>query len=207
MGKVTQLKQGNMDGLRRQVNECLENAYRRGFDDGRIDAYEKGLEDGNKIADKDLKGTYDVAYTKGYNTAINDYNKMIQWLHDCTDDFKKFIQVKYGYDIMYLLNSKVDEGVMLYNLICDHDMAEVIGEFQKWIEEKKQAETKIQVGDEVQFVNGSNGVVISINEHYLRIVMHDGFAMTVLDQEVMKKTGKNFSAEVSQLLSKLKGEE
>ena len=36
--KITQLKQGNLEGLHRQVRECIDNAYRKGYEDG----YEEG---------------------------------------------------------------------------------------------------------------------------------------------------------------------
>lgn len=105
--------------------------------------YSQGYEDGNKIADKDLKeiqdSTYDVAYTKGYNTAINDYNAMYEWLHDCFVDFKKFLLEKGFYTDEKFLDGFV-VGQLMYDLICDHDIAKVISEFQKWQEEKKKAE-------------------------------------------------------------------
>ena len=100
--------------------------------------YKVGFEDGKKQAIEEipeLANKENEIYNDGYNNAINDYNMMIQWLHDCKDNFKEFMNKKYGYDIMYLTNPHVDEGVMLYDLICDHDIAEVISEFQKWQEE------------------------------------------------------------------------
>lgn len=135
MGNTTQLHQGSLNGLRRQTNECLDNAYRKGYQDGKKEpretevvnvedtnwyqiGYKTGYEDGKKSATdenlKDHQEFYTNGYTKGYSTAINDYNMMIQWLHDCTDNFKEFMNKKYGYDVMYLTNTKADEGVMLY---------------------------------------------------------------------------------------------
>ena len=32
---ITQLKQGSLSGLRRQTNECIDSAYRKGYEDGK----------------------------------------------------------------------------------------------------------------------------------------------------------------------------
>lgn len=176
-------------------------------------AYKKGLEDGNKIADKDLKEiqntTYVATYSKGYNSAINDYNMMIQWLHDCTDNFKEFMNKKYGYDIMYLTNPHVDEGVMLYDLICDHDIAEVISEFKKWQEEKKKAEEEsIKVGDEVTVTDfdalvGYTFIVMQIIGKRVVGIRDDWRLYENLSLEYLEKTGRHFD-EIEQLLDKMR---
>ena len=150
------------------------------------------------------------AYDEGYNSAINDYNGMIQWLHDCTDDFKEFMNKKYGYDVMYLTNPRVDEGVMLYDLICDHDIAEVISEFQKWQEEKKKAD--IKVGDVVKFnekchdydhVKSREFLVLHIFDNGLVTILYDNGDSGAAEISLLDKTGKHVG-EVEQLISKLK---
>ena len=174
--------------------------YKEGFADGKADAiYNTDIID-------ELK---QVEYIRGYNTAINDYNGMIQWLHDCRDNFKEFMNKKYGYDIMYLTNPKVDEGVMLYDLICDHDIAEVISKFQKWEEEKKKAaEESIKVGDEVIIKDQETIGVITMlaNNNYTVICLINGSEMARVTKNDIKPTGRHFD-EVGQLLDKLRGEE
>ncbi len=64
---------------------------------------------------------------------------MFRGLYTNTDEFKKFLNTKYGYDA-YLITPEINEGAILYDLICDHDIAEVISEWDKWLEEKKKAE-------------------------------------------------------------------
>ena len=152
-----------------------------------------------------------VEYTKGYNSAINDYNAMIQWLHDCKDDFKKFMNKKYGYDVMYLTNPKVDEGVMLYDLICDHDIAEVISEFKKWQEEKKKAD-EIKVGDVVKFnekchnydhVKSREFLVLHIFDNGLVTILYDNGDTGATEISLLDKTGRHFD-QVEQIVSELK---
>ena len=71
----------------------------------------------------------DNDYTKGYNTAITDYNMMIEWLHDCTFDFRKWLIDSGFYKGVEVRHDPAD---ILYDLICDHDIREVISEFKKW---------------------------------------------------------------------------
>lgn len=182
---------------------------------GKIE-YNRGYEDGkNEVLYKTelIPELKKAEYTKGYNSAINDYNGMIQWLHDCTDDFKEFMNKKYGYDVMYLTNPKVDEGVMLYDLICDHDIAEVISEFKKWQEEKKKAD-EIKVGDVVKFnekchnydhVKSREFLVLHIFANELASILYDNGDTGAAEISLLDKTGRHVD-EVEQLLNKLRGE-
>lgn len=42
---ITKLSQGNLDGVKRQMNECIDNAYRKGHQKGYKDGYSDGLND------------------------------------------------------------------------------------------------------------------------------------------------------------------
>jgi hypothetical protein len=115
---------------------------------------------------------------------------------------------------MYLTNPKVDEGVMLYDLICDHDMTKVISEFEKWQEEKKKAE-EVKVGDVVKFnekcrnydhVKSREYLVLHIFDNGLVTLLYDNGDTGTADISLLDKTGRHFD-EVEQLLAKLRGEE
>lgn len=108
--------------------------YKVGFEDGKKQAIEEIPELANKENE-----IYNDGYNKGYNSAINDYNAMYEWLHDCFVDFEKFLLEKGFYTDEKFLDGFV-VGQLMYDLICDHDIAEVIREFKKWQEEKKKAE-------------------------------------------------------------------
>ena len=187
--------------LANKENEIYNDGYKNGYEDGKVDA-----------TDTDMIGELkQVEYIRGYNTAINDYNMMIQWLHDCKDDFKEFMNKKYGYDVMYLTNPKVDEGVMLYDLICDHDIAEVISEFQKWQEEKKKAEEEsIKVGDIIYSqMTDSKAIIISFDvwDNWNCIdTCGTGFVIDKSKKEFFKWKKIGHTDEVEQLLDKLRGE-
>lgn len=194
MGNITELSQGNLDGLRRQLNECIESAYNKGYDRGYGVGFNEGIakqKDPNFVPLQ--RCPTQLEDCKAYKLGIEEFENLFIQEHD----YEQFFEDTYG--------SK-NPNYNLYDLVAKYGAKKVLDDFKKWQEQKKKAETEIQVGDEVQFGNGSYGVIISINKNYLRVVMQDGFAMAVLDYEVKKKTGRNFSAEVSQLLDKLKGD-
>ena len=59
--------------------------------------YKVGFEDGKKQAIEEipeLANKENEIYNYGYNSAINDYNTMYEWLHDYFVDFKKFLLEK-----------------------------------------------------------------------------------------------------------------
>ena len=57
MGNITELRQGSLNGLRRQTNECLESAYNKGYEDGKKEGieshgeqeYNRGIEDASNL--------------------------------------------------------------------------------------------------------------------------------------------------------------
>lgn len=169
--------------------------YKVGFEDGKKQAIEEIPELANKENE-----IYNDGYNKGYNSAINDYNAMYEWLHDCFVDFEKFLLEKGFYTDEKFLDGFV-VGQLMYDLICDHDMAEVISEFKVWQEEKKKAdEESIKRGDEVKDLGSGNiGVVLAIGKLVVYIT-NNGVHTNTLGS--LEKTGRHFE-EVQQLLSKL----
>lgn len=180
------------------------NEYQIGYKQGVSDSkakIEQAYKNGYNKAEKDLyfdkEEVERESYTRGYNDGIKrtkeEYNRGLKDAENAIDRLMDFtvaeLEKEFGTELV--------TDVWLENSIQD------IIAITKAYEEKKKAE-EIKVGDEVQFGDESNGVVISIKDHYLRIVMQNGFAMSVPDYEVKKKTGKNFSVEVEQLLSRLK---
>ena len=116
MGKITELSRGSLNGLRRQTNECLKNAYNKGYEDGKKEprevkalnledtceyqiGYKVGYEDGKKQAISEIPkiaNNENEMYNRGYNTAIDDYNMMIEWWNNNSEDFGKFLFEVYG---------------------------------------------------------------------------------------------------------------
>lgn len=179
------------------------NEYQIGYKTGREDGFAY-CRNNTELTDE-LK---QVEYTKGYNSAINDYNAMYEWLHDCFVDFKNFLLEKGFYTDEKFLDGFV-VGQLMYDLICDHDIAEVISKFKKWQEEKKKAD-EIKVGDEVIVTNsdvlvGYTFIVMQIIGKRVVGIREDWCIYENLNLEYLEKTGRHYD-EVEQLLNKLKGE-
>ena len=144
---------------------------------------------------------------QAYNSAINDYNAMYEWLHDCFVDFKEFLLEKGFYTDEKFLDGFV-VGQLMYDLICDYDIAEVISEFKKWQEEKKKADEKsIKVGDIVRYKGRQEILVtkVRIDKDSFDGIDENGATYCVQSFVDWDKVG-HFD-EVEQLLSKLKERE
>lgn len=168
--------------------ELTEKAWEDKLAEAKEFAYNDGFEHGKLWATEEYTKNRQGYYNNGYNNALDDVNHAMDVLENMTETERE---------------EWFEDYASVGEVVRECTIQQII-ESTKEYEEKKKAEKEIRVGDEVQFNNESYGVVISINKHYLRIVMNNGFVMTVLDSEIKKKTGKNFSAEVEQLLDKLR---
>ena len=90
MGNITQLSQGNLDGLKKQVCECIENAYNAGLKKGlenlkntrpeETENYKLGYKLGYEKGERHKKELWETAlneakadgYKTGYDTAIEN---------------------------------------------------------------------------------------------------------------------------------------
>ena len=186
MGKITELSQGSLDGLKKQVCECIDHAQAQGHKKG----YEKGQNDANKDLKEIQDSTYDIAYTKG----VADFEDMFVHEHD----YEQFFEDTYG-------SKNLDYN--LYDLVAKYGAKKVLNDFKKWQEQKKHDEEEIKVGDEVITFGGSKAIVTRIEDTNIRLFYSDGSGGRFDNNvEIIEKTGRNFSAEVSQLLDKLKGD-
>jgi hypothetical protein len=151
MGNITQLHQGSLNGLRRQTNECLENAYRKGYEDGKKEPREVkavNVEDTNEYQIGYKAGRKDgFAYCRNntelidelkqaeYNKGLEDFENLFVHEHD----YKQFFEDTYG--------SK-DPDYNLFDLVAKYGAKKVVNDFNKWQEEKKKVEEEsIKVGD------------------------------------------------------------
>ncbi|MBP5597201.1 MAG: hypothetical protein J6Y02_17595 [Pseudobutyrivibrio sp.] len=204
MGNITVLKQGSLNGLLRQTNECLVNAYNKGYQDGKNEPRE--VEEVNVEDTSDYRIGYKVGYEDGKKQAISEIpeiaNKENEMYNEGLENAWKYINKLYQYGLNELQN--YFDKTSIPDIICRTSITDIIASINLY-EEKKQVEKEIKVGDEIQFDNEAKGVVISINKGWYRIVNESGFVNSWTRNDI-KKTGRNFSAEVSQLLDKLKGD-
>ena len=217
MGNITQLSQGNLEGLKKQVCECIDHAHEQGYKQGFInckksypfteeevnkvanDEYNKGYADGKKEVienSQDRREGFDNGYNKGYDRGYGvGFNEGLEnaW---------KYINKLYQYGLNELQNYFDETSIP--NIICRTSITDIIASINLY-EEKKQVEEEIKIGDEVQFGKYVKGVIISIKDNWYRVVVDSGFVSSWKKGE-FEKTGRNFGTEVSQLLDKLKGD-
>ena len=184
MGKITELSQGSLNGLRRQLNECIENAYNKGY------AEALKLDEGTPTKD----------YTSGYNTALKDFENLYVY----ENDYKEFFLNVYA--------NPFYENVTLFDAVAKYGIEKVMDDFKKWQEQKKQAEEEIKVGDEIEYLpTNQKGYFVGESPNYYKGIypnpLNTHLPITIFEwsKQDCKKTGKHIE-EVSQLLDKLKGD-
>lgn len=203
MGNITQLKQGSLSGLRRQTNECLDSAYNKGYEDG-------------------AKNQDEVQYQKGYNKGLEDGRAEATYNTDLIDELKQVEYIRGLEDVNHAIDVLKDMTVEeceewfedcneIGDVVCTFTVQQII-EITKAYEEKKKAEEEIKVGDEIKSVydNKLIGIVTKVNcqSGKIRILFSDGSGgILEMNPKDYKRTGRNFSAEIEQLLDKLRGEE
>lgn len=204
MANETQLKQGSLNGLRRQVNECLDSAYNKGYEDGKKEprevkavnvedtneyqiGYKVGYEDGNKIADKNFKEIQDSACDVAYNKGLED--------------------LAHAMKVYFPLNSEerlnyfgINVQTVKYAIENSKDLIARAKAYEK------KKDTEIKVGDEVKLHNALM-IVTRVDEEsgYISGVRASG-DYSNRDPRNWQKTGRHFD-EIKQLLNKLKGDE
>lgn len=67
MGKITELSRGSLNGLRRQTNECLKNAYNKGYEDGKKEPREV------KAVNVEDTSEYQIGYKQGFINCKKSY--------------------------------------------------------------------------------------------------------------------------------------
>ena len=166
-----------IEGLIRQMTECLENAYNRGYKQGFDDGHEKGMIDG--VMNIDVN---EVSYVKGLNDAWECARKI-----DEDRDIENYV---FGEDLEHGF-SHIKASEAIYKI-------------QKYEVEKHRSE--IRVGDEVYSETyGEKGVVTKVWDNSDIIILSSNSSMIRTPKNKVKKTGKHYD-EMEQLLEKMRGE-
>ena len=162
MGKITLLSQGNLEGLKKQVCECIDHAqaegYKRGYTKGKNDGHAQGC---NTQSEYD-KTKIDEAKQDGYNQGYADGKKegydngFEQGKKQATSELpelanKENEMYNKGLEDASNLLAYADERFIrecfpnesnwnLFDLNAKYGLAVVIKEFKKWQEKNKKAE-------------------------------------------------------------------
>lgn len=157
-------KEQRTEGIRRQAQELIDQAYERGFKAGK----EAFVTDENKVADK--------AYQKGLDDAWGCADKLNRMTID---------EVRSAFNPFGLTIER--ESIFL---CCTPNIA--IAKIKEFEEKQKKAESKaVNVGDEVVF-DGGNGVVIDeIGDDEVYILNGLG-CVEKIERRLIVKTGRTF---------------
>lgn len=215
-----QSKQSSLDELHKQSNECIDNAYRRGFDDGRIAQEERHQKtqltavtanaESTEECQLTNKKVYDLLaaanaqetkeewgklqYDRGLEDGYQGYRYLNEWF--CSTSFYRDES-----DLFPEYKRRQADTCCLEDIITDVGFAEVLKRVKAY-EEKKKAEEEIKIGDEVEVDNTYKAIVTRIclidDKEYACVLFHDGSAGN-RKIESLKKTGKHFD-EVAKLL-------
>ena len=169
-------KQISLYELYKQTEECIDNAYISGY------------EDGSKIADRDLKEMHDITYNEAYNKGLEDARRaLLNFLEVPSDEWGKIF----------------DENSYYIKAIFTHySISEIAKRIKAYKQNKKAEEEKtIKVGDEVISFSDSKAIVTMIDSEYITVVFEDG-SSGEFPRNNFRKTGRHFD-EVSELFSKL----
>ena len=187
MGNITELRQGSLDGLRRQLNECIENAYNKGYVDGKKEPKEEHEEYIRELINKAKQEGYDTGYNEGLENA------------------RKYINKLYQYGLNELQNYFDETSIP--NIICRTSITDIIASINLY-EEKKKAEEEIKVGDIVVWEDGKKDFPFIVTlvkcQTYVAINKEGGFTYFSPNAK-LKKIG-NVSDKLQTLIDKLKGD-
>lgn len=193
-----------IDGLIRQMTECLENAYNRG--------HKQGIEDEEKKRDAITDKAYYDGYNKGVFEAWDCARKLFS---DMSNDelneifphewnnggFNALIRMTPQDAIKRIKDYKENKcnGCVYHskapNLFCG-----------RCVEFSEYEAKEIHVGDEVYSETyGEKGVVTKIWENSDIIILSSNSSMIRTPKNKVKKTGKHYD-EMEQLLEKMRGE-
>lgn len=193
---ITQLKQGSLNGLRRQTNECIDNAYRKGYEDGKKEPREvTNVEDTNE---------YQIGFEHGKMWATEEYTENRQCYYDNGYD-KGIEDLVHAMKVYFPLNAEERLYYFGKNTHVDtyaiESPKDLIGKAKVYEKKKKAEEETIKVGDEVIGSSDGKAIVTMVDYDNVMVVFEDG-SSGELKADNFKKTGRHFD-ELEFLLNKL----
>lgn len=165
-----------IDGLIRQMTECLENAYNRGY------------KQGNDCLKENIQTHSDNAYEQGLKDAWG-CARLIE-----LDENEGGLDVKTIKEIF---------GMNYHQVFLEYSASEAIAKIREFREKHTK---EIKVGDEVYSETyGEKGVVTKVWDNSDIIILSSNSSMIRTPKNKVKKTGKHYD-EMEQLLEKMRGE-
>lgn len=168
------------EGIRKQAQELIEQAYQRGYKDGensRIDECAKAL-------DEAVIAGRNEAWEAAKKIYLSENNGGLP-----ANELRRIFNVEYNSFIIKIFSA-----------------SEAIEKLRKYEEQKKQEEEEeIKVGDEVVLHDGDKAVVTEHHSDRVCVVRYNGCTSFKFKDDMIK-TGRTFP-EIAEVLKKLKEDE
>lgn len=132
MGNITLLSQGNLEGLKKQVCECIDHAHEQG--------YKKGKNEPRKVTNVEDTNEYQIGYKVGYE----DRKKEVIESHG-EQEYNRGIEdasnlLAYADERFIKECFPSESNWNWFDLNAKYGLAVLIKEFKKWQEKNKKAE-------------------------------------------------------------------
>ena len=183
---IEDLEELNSDYINEHYGELQDEAYQRGFEDGKKSGYEKGL---NAV------GTYRkghaIGYDEGYEDGKNSYDKNKTYQRGLEDAWEAARRIVVDTDHGGLALGTLSEifGTQSYSYIMRENTAQDAIAKLKTYEDKQK--DRIEVGDEVIAPCGK-AVVTLIETDDLVHYLYSGGDYGCIEPQKLKKTGKHY---------------
>ena len=181
-----------VDGIKKQAQELIDQAYQRGFKAGQVDNQTFH----ESVCEKCRNGLIEQGRNEAWEVA-----KKIALLPDdgglSIPDIQTIFRVS-------------NDGLVFESFSA----SEAIEKIREWEKEKKQKENEIRVGDEIrvgeEYRNAFNVVVCLVGERQdgievYQCISKSGMHFTYTSEDNVCKTGRHFP-QISEVLEKIKGE-
>ncbi len=166
-----------IDGMIKQMDECLHHAYDRGYKKGFDDGHETGMIDG--VMNIDVN---EVSYVKGLNDAWECAREisLLDSNFESVEEVKNILKV-FGTD-------------NIYDILHDYTPQDVIKRIKDYEKNQKQTD-KIRVGDEVRIKNTEYiGIVHHVGDDWAIVETFVGGRphLTSRDMGDLERTGNHY---------------
>ena len=166
------------EGIKKQAQQLIEQAYYRGFKAGREDMQDWEKDQADRLIEQ------------GRNEAWEAMKKIYLHVEDgglSGDEIRKIF----------------DTYLCINEVIMNFSASEVVEKLRAYEEQKKEEDSEIHVWDEVQSLGGLIGIVTHISEtEGFSILWEDGSVGKRKNTSDFKKTGHHFP-QISEVLKKL----
>ncbi len=183
---ITKLSQGNSDGLKRQVCECIDNSFNRGF--------KIGIEAGQANRDIIKDEIFNDAYTKGLNDAWDAVKRLHQFGSNDVGDNFRLVPL---YSILFGVSDFRD-------MLSKFDIDDIISKLDEHDVKTMNDDETIQCYDEVITADGTKYAVLGIKYNTYILLQLDNLRYHIKYRTELNRTGVHYD-DFEHIINTIKG--